>query len=533
MPKKDTVHDQWAQEKKSLKSKNSVEMIYAANHLLLQSNHPELKDVVMEYRSRILDVALTKKTPQETRLSAFKALSKLGLEDARKDLNSIFTNKKEDMQIISEAAQLVRKQNGKLMVAPEMVTQLIGQFKNDGDWSPQYYAIIALRYFEDPRIVPTLVEALNHKQPAVHREALYGLGEQKASDQVPVINEIMHSRRSQELVAASIALEQIGTKEAVKILSDEALYKTVLQQSKSDIDGRFTAGALAQFHLARVDDDLIALAINRDTEIGQRAQYGLIKRRCERAISELAPFYLKGSWTFSLLLGLITKIIPQSSTFDNQVAKNLAAAFEKTSKKVLEEGLNDTRQTRYHYIELSSMERKRFDLFKEAVLAEIKNTEIKQLVLELFSKPGERDRQKSIDEATRMVKAQQELQDGGGDRAYLFTHILDQKIKKIYARIAYDDYDAYLRGKDILKTTTDTLAVLEAMNESLENIISDLDEHGKVNESLYGDLNQAYFKKEKKKIELQITKMKESGKTSTIFADYIKKRDGKKPGVRS
>ncbi|MFH1175160.1 MAG: HEAT repeat domain-containing protein [bacterium] len=389
--KKNHAPEQWLSEKKALKSKKAAEMIYAANLLLVQRRHPELKDVVIKYRSKILVVALKKNAPIQVRIDAFKALSSLGLENPRKDLDPIFTGK-EEAQIIIEAAQLVQKQTGKLVLAPKGVALLIKQFKADGDWLPQCNAIIALRYFEDSCVIPILVEALKHKEQAVRREALYGLGEQKAVDRIPVIKEIMLKQHDQEIVAGSIALEQIGTSSAIKILSDEKLYKKALGEANDHIYGRFTVSALAQFHLKRVDDDLIKLAKSEDAEVAEKARDGLIKRRCERAILELAPFYLKSSWTFSSLLNLIVKINAQLDKFDDKIAKRLAIVFEKIPKKNLEVGLEGSTQARYRYADLSDVGRDRFVRFAQTVIAEIKNPKIQQIVAELFGESGERSK---------------------------------------------------------------------------------------------------------------------------------------------
>lgn len=522
MPKKEKDQDRWAAEKKQLKSKNAETLVYVANHLLIQRD-PELIELLLGYRSNLLKIVLNKKTEVNTRLGALKALAKLGLDDSRKDLDPIFDGKKEDMQIIEAAASLIFENTKKLVEAPETVTYLIKQYETKGDWSPQHDAVKALRYFSDSRVGETLMAALKHDQQPVRSRAAMGLAELGIKESVPLIIEQLKAD-DLGVTLASRALDILATPEAIAALSDEKTYEKVLQGANDFVHGRFLSNALAQFRLARVDDDLIKLAQSEDTDVSANAVNGLIKRKTERAIAELAPKFLKDSEWILSLLNLMVGIVTQLDEYDQDVVRKLAESFSQADDNTLREGLEMTDSFRDRYQDLSIDQRSRLETYAEMVEAKISDPAKQDLQIKFFIRPEEEDR--LIIETEDPITMSQKIVGKEDDKkASLFSHIQDQDLKNLYALISREDYSVFLKGQEVIAKGSDPLAVLEAMHQSLENIISDLDEHGEANESLYDDHNKAFFEDQLRKIEAQIKDEESHGKTSTIFAEYKKKHD--------
>lgn len=526
MSKEKIQKDMWLDVKEALKSEKPEDLIYASNHLLIQSRYPELRDVVMPYQPKILDIVLNSKVDLRTRIEAIGVLSKLGITKIRKNLEKIFEQK--NPQLINVTAEAIRKEDPALIVAHDTVTTLIKTFEEEDDWSLQYDAILALQHFKDNRIIPTFLKALDHKEQAIRREAIYGLGEQQAKEAIPRIIEKLKTH-DQEMTAASLVLERLGTPESLIALSDEKNYEKVLKGAEDFVSGRFTVGALAQFRLPRVDDDLIKLAKSEDIEVSEGAMKGLVKRHCERALIELAPHFLRDKWTVGKFLQFVADVVGQSDKFDPNTAQKLASDFEKVSPDVLAISLEQTEQTRYDYERFNKVKRERFIKFAQAIEQMIKDTKIRDLVHDLFSDPSEtHEKTKAITEkkVQAMIHAHHDFLEGKDEqRAPLFSHITDPELKKVYAKLSHEDYLAYLNGKKLAIVATDKLAVWEAVNQALENIISDLDEHGEINKNLYGDHSKIFFQQEKKKIEERIEKLKADGKASTVFAEYKKKYD--------
>jgi hypothetical protein len=101
-----------------------------------------------------------------------------------------------------------------------------------------------------------------------------------------------------------------------------------------------------------------------------------------------------------------------------------------------------------------------------------------------------------------------------------FLHIADPKLKDLYKKINRSDYDVVVMGEKMLKKTKDKLAVLEAIQQSVQNIIDDFKEHGNDNKALYDDHPKSYFDKKLTEISEQINKVRSGGESSDVFTKY-------------
>lgn len=106
---------------------------------------------------------------------------------------------------------------------------------------------------------------------------------------------------------------------------------------------------------------------------------------------------------------------------------------------------------------------------------------------------------------------------------HLLDHISDPKIKELYKFISWDDYRVYQEGNKLVEETGDKLAVYSAIKQSIENIILDLEEHGRANADMYDNHDKSFFENELKRIENEIAALKASGAESEVFPEYDRK----------
>jgi tetratricopeptide (TPR) repeat protein len=97
------------------------------------------------------------------------------------------------------------------------------------------------------------------------------------------------------------------------------------------------------------------------------------------------------------------------------------------------------------------------------------------------------------------------------------------ELKSLYLAVWDNDGDKILElGEKLLKdkTVSDKLAVLDAMDYGADIIVSDLDEHGKANLTLYQHESQAYYKNVQKTIRDRAAKLRAKGLTSEVWLKF-------------
>lgn len=386
MPKKTPATDPWKQEKAGLKARDPGKFIEAARFLLIQRSHPEFRELVCACDTRLLQQVLDPKLKPELRIRAIEALRDCG-SPKLKQVAGVFVDAQS--KVIEAAALALRAADPEhgLLVSENAVTKLLSVYSRPGDWLKQYDPIRALRHFLDDRVVPALLEAARHEQGAIRREALYGLGEQRAVKAVPLLVDRLQKGKDQEIVAASRALELIATPEAKAALCDKQNYARALKTAKDDISGRFAIGALAQFDVPGVDDDLFALAQSDDGEVGSGACDGLVKRRVETAIPVLAEAALasddvgyQGRSFLVVAIGVASRVERPAKKPLEALAKILGAASLPQLQAMLS---ND--QLRWNLLgHLDPEGQARVTRWAEAVAAAIKDPEKRGLFVQAF-----------------------------------------------------------------------------------------------------------------------------------------------------
>jgi len=98
----------------------------------------------------------------------------------------------------------------------------------------------------------------------------------------------------------------------------------------------------------------------------------------------------------------------------------------------------------------------------------------------------------------------------------------DSTLTKLFALISDAPYRCLVSGEKLLPTTTDKIAVLQAMQEAVRTILSDLDEHGDANIDEYGGKGKAFYLQKKKFLSEQLDNVKKAGASSSAFNDYMK-----------
>jgi hypothetical protein len=378
---------EWASEKKDLKSTDAKRFLYAANLLLLQ-RRPQLTDLVRAVEKRIYKVALDKKAKPEIRIDAIKALVTLG-SDAKELAPLLESEKRPD--VLEAVAKMIGGPDGS--VANERATSaLIARFEKPGDWSPQYDAIIALKYFADPRTTAALRAALKHPQSAVQREAINGLGHQRNVDAIPELVAFLRSTNPQLVAAAARALVAIGAASALAPLADKKHYAHAMKLAKDKISGRFGVRALQWFTLPAVDDDLLALATSEDGEVASAATDGLVHRRAAHQLAPLAKRLLTtnvdtgyyGRFFLLLLTGIAAALEKPPAPALAELATVLAAV----KPEVFEQLLGNSDQLRYRLDRLDTASQKRVATWREAIGAKLRDAKIRGLVTELMTSPS-------------------------------------------------------------------------------------------------------------------------------------------------
>lgn len=378
--------DAWAQEKKDLKSKDAKTFLYTANHLLLQ-RRPELTKLVEAVEQRLFTITLDAKAKLDQRLDAIKALVTLDA-DPNKLAPLLATEK--GPKLLEAVARAIGGPTG-TVASDAATTALIARFQKPGDWSPQYDAIVALRYFSgDDRPHHTFLAALKHPQGAVQREAINGLGHQRDLHAVPQLIPFLKSTNPQHVAAAARALWNIHLPDATAPLGDKKLYAHALKLAKDPINGRFGVRALQWFMVPAVDDDLLKLAKSQDGEVADGACEGLLHRR---AVEQLAPLATHAFGTsdpsyyarfFVVLLNALAGVVEKPPA---KVIADLAGVLSKVKPAVYEELLQNSEQLRYRIDRMPTDEQKRVAAWRNAMGKKIKDPEIRALAVQLMTSP--------------------------------------------------------------------------------------------------------------------------------------------------
>ena len=80
--------------------------------------------------------------------------------EQRKSLRQLLEGIEVELSSVGTAAEALSRATGAPVASANAVTRLIKVIQKAGDWSPQYDAIQAIKYFSDPRVVPTLIEGI-------------------------------------------------------------------------------------------------------------------------------------------------------------------------------------------------------------------------------------------------------------------------------------------------------------------------------------------------------------------------------------
>jgi hypothetical protein len=377
--------NEWTSEKKDLKSRDPKLFVYTANHLLLQ-RLPELTTLVRSVEKRLFAIALDPEAKTPLRLDAIKALGTLE-SDATK-LAPLLASEKSP-SLLQAVAIAIAGPDGRVE-SESAVTALLARFARSGDWSPQYDAIVALRYFSDDRVEPALRTGLTHAQGAVQREAIVGLGHQRIAGAVPELVAFLQSKNPQHVAAAARALTRIALPKALAPLADKKHYTHALKLAKDQIQGRFAVRALQWFTVPSVDDDLLKLAKREDGEVAAGACEGLLHRRATSALVPLAKHVIDSrdqgyyaGYFLRVLHGLAAVIDKPPPA----VITGLAALLGKVSPEVYGIILRDNTQIRYRLDDLDADAQRRITTWRDAIGKKVKPPAIRALAAQLLTCP--------------------------------------------------------------------------------------------------------------------------------------------------
>jgi hypothetical protein len=101
----------------------------------------------------------------------------------------------------------------------------------------------------------------------------------------------------------------------------------------------------------------------------------------------------------------------------------------------------------------------------------------------------------------------------------------DQELNTLFKDIADNPLRVLGHGEQLLSSHPEKLSVLKAIRKASQRILSDLEEHGSVNEVLYGGKSSSYFREILKKVESDIRDAEKQGLESPAFDAYLKARD--------
>ncbi len=276
--------DDWAREKAALAHFHPDLVINAASQMAIQSNHPEIVELARESVPKLCGFAVDEGLPVNTRIDAIKLIESLGDDSVAPLLAPALRDR--SFRLLEALGELLHRFNRAPVEAKAAVDYLIAAAEEHKDNSDELYHIVsAIRWFPDERAAGVLVSQLSNSREAVRREALKGLGIQKAVSAIPDMVKQLQEGEEQCVTAAARALAAMGG-EAGKELEDEDNYNSVLKEAERS--PRWAIEALNYFALERVNDDLLRLFKTTDEfEAFEHLARGLAERAREEIIPEL------------------------------------------------------------------------------------------------------------------------------------------------------------------------------------------------------------------------------------------------------
>ncbi len=276
--------DWWAREKAELAHFHPTLVIRAAAHMSIQESHPEIVELARERLPRLCEFVNDASLPVDTRINAIEVIK--NLDDERSVALLVPALGDRSIHLLERIGRVLHDFN--IMPAKETkatVDYLTGIYKDLTDSDEIHDLICTLCWFRDDRVVDILVNALDANLEAVRREAIYGLGIQKAAGAISLILNQLREGSDQCVTAAARALDAIGG-EAQKELENEDNYEHVLECARKS--PRWATSALNYFKLPRVNDDLIELFLTTpENEAFKHLAQGLSQWGNEKSIPEL------------------------------------------------------------------------------------------------------------------------------------------------------------------------------------------------------------------------------------------------------
>ncbi|WP_299714157.1 hypothetical protein [uncultured Tenacibaculum sp.] len=200
----------------------------------------------------------------ELRLQAIsEVLAKIGSKEEIALLSPCLQDK--SYQLLKTVGQLFYEHEIVAEEASEAVDYLIASTQiEDIDAYELHDIIVALRWFKDERITDILLNFLDYERELVAREALKGLGTQKAEKAIPKIINQFKSGYPQCVSAAAQALNDIG---GIAHLELEKRSNFDIVMARAQKSPRWATRALPYFNIKGMDTDLIALLkTNKENE---------------------------------------------------------------------------------------------------------------------------------------------------------------------------------------------------------------------------------------------------------------------------
>ncbi len=248
-------NDRWAYEKAAIIHFHPANVVRAASHMAIQKD-PEIVELVKQNLPRICGFVTDSSLPVDLRVTSVTGvIERVGDKESVASLGPALLDK--SVGLIEAVGRLMYNFN----ILPEETKFAVDYLsetakKENIDDYDLYDLIRALLWLKDERVTKVLLSALNNKTEAVRREAIRGLGIQKASSAIPQIVLQLREGSPQCVSAAAEAFDAIGGK-ALTELTNKNNYELVLKMAKKN--PRWAIKALNYFQLEQVHDDLIEL----------------------------------------------------------------------------------------------------------------------------------------------------------------------------------------------------------------------------------------------------------------------------------
>ncbi len=263
-----TIHvkdpnDQWASERLALAHVHPRLVVDAADFLSYQSD-PDASEMARNAVDKLCHYVVDSSLPEELRCEAAKLVETLGKPQQVSTLSEALNDQSLTvLRAVGSALYHAGIDSEQAVSAVDtLLDKLCDDPKHDLDDAQSYEAIVALRWYKDERVITSLTQQLDHQQQYCRREALLGLGLQKAESAIAAIVKQLRTGSSQCVSAAAHALHEINSETSRRALLDINNYDCVLNKAKAS--PRFATKALGYFNLERVTDDLLELYCTLD-----------------------------------------------------------------------------------------------------------------------------------------------------------------------------------------------------------------------------------------------------------------------------